>query len=397
MRGAPHVVGLAAISVGDLVAFVTASAGTLNDAPCTRMRMQRGSWGAWFADADLTEPTEIAVGTAATIKLADVTASGTVIAGGVANGRAAYRVVGGAGKWSTALAAKGYHNDAGVKASLVLADAARECGETLGALPATMLGPHFARPAVSGYELLNLLAPRAWYVDLAGATQFGAFPITTYTGDGARSSVEPGAGMIEISTDEIAALVPGVMIDGAGPATDVEYRLDASKIVARVYARRGTSRQLDALRRIFLALFPEQRYRGTFEYRVTTQDGERLNLQPVRVASGMPSLARVPVRPGVAGARADVQLGELVLVSFADADPSRPNVIAHDAPDAPGWLPELVEIGDGGDFVALKGAVDAIQTNLDTMASFNTPWGPTAPGNIAAAGAQASSTLVKVK
>ena len=70
---------------------MTAAAGTLNDAPATRMRIQSGSWGAWYADVDLTEATELTG--AATIKLADVTLNGTIIAGGVANERATYRVV----------------------------------------------------------------------------------------------------------------------------------------------------------------------------------------------------------------------------------------------------------------------------------------------------------------
>jgi len=50
---------------------------------------------------------------------------------------------------------------------------------------------------------------------------------------------------------------------------------------------------------------------------------------------------------------------------------------------------------DSEDFVALKSAVDAIQQNLDASASFGTPWGPTTPGNLAPAGAQASSTKLK--
>jgi hypothetical protein len=377
---------------------VTASAGTLNGTPCTRMRMQLGSWGAWHVDADLAE--SVALAGTCEVKLADVTASGTVIAGGVANGRAAYRVVGGKAGWSTALAARGYSNDAGVKVALVLADAARECGETLGTPLDTRMGPHFARRAMAGYELLNELAPAAWYVDLAGVTQFGTRPTTAYSGDGARSRVEPAAGVVEITTDAIAALVPGVVVDGAAPATDVEYLLEESRLVVRVYARRGLSRQLDALKRIYLALFPDVRYRGTFEYRVTTRDGERLNLQPVRVASGMPSLARVPVRPGVAGMRADVQLGELVLVTFADADPSRPNVIAHDAADAPGWLPELIEAGDSTDFLAKAAPTNARLDALEQWAqttTFPTGVGPsgTSLTPLVAGAGDVATTLLK--
>ncbi len=51
--------------------------------------------------------------------------------------------------------------------------------------------------------------------------------------------------------------------------------------------------------------------------------------------------------------------------------------------------------GGSDDFVALKSAVDAIQQNLDTLASFGTPFGPTVPGNLAPAGAQDSSNVLK--
>lgn len=51
--------------------------------------------------------------------------------------------------------------------------------------------------------------------------------------------------------------------------------------------------------------------------------------------------------------------------------------------------------GGASDFVALKGAIDAIQQNLDTLCSFGTPFGPTAPGNLAPAGAQVSSNSLK--
>jgi hypothetical protein len=51
--------------------------------------------------------------------------------------------------------------------------------------------------------------------------------------------------------------------------------------------------------------------------------------------------------------------------------------------------------GGADDFVALKSAVDAIQQNLDTLASFGTPFGPTVPGNLALCGPQDSSTVLK--
>jgi len=337
--------------------------------------------GAWWVDADLVEPVALSGGVE--VKCADVTAQGAIVSGGIVHGKAAYRIVGGKGGWGTSLPAKPYHNDALIKVATVLADAARECGEAVGALPTTRLGPHYARAAGPGFETLNLLAPGAWYVDFPGVTQFGARASSVYTGDGTRSRIDPAAGVVDIATDVIANLLPGVIVDGAAPATDVEYDLDPKRLTVHVYAKRGLSRRLDAWRRIILALFPEMRYRGMWEYRVTTQDGDRLNLQPVRVASGMPSLARVPIRPGMAGLRADVQLGELVLVSFADSDPSRPNVVAHDAPDAPGWLPDLVEVGSATDFLAKASETNARLQALEQWSStvvFPTGVGPSGTG-----------------
>lgn len=60
-----------------------------------------------------------------------------------------------------------------------------------------------------------------------------------------------------------------------------------------------------------------------------------------------------------------------------------------------GPQPFVIGPAEGADFVALKSAVDALQQNLDSQASFGTPWGPTVPGNLAPAGPQTSSTVLK--
>jgi hypothetical protein len=280
-----------------------------------------------------------------TLALADVSLTGTIVSGGVAEGKAAYRLVGGAGGWGRVLSAKGYTSDAGVKIATVVGDAAREAGETLAGVPTTRLGSHYARLNGPASHVLHGIAPRGWHVDFAGVTQFGARAATTYAGDGTRTRIDTAGRVIEISTESLAGLVPGVSVDGAAPATDVEYTLDAKRLIARVYAGARTTRRLDAMARILEALAPDLRYRGVYEFRVVTQEGDRLNLQPVRAATGLPDLARVPMRPGMAGLRSNVQLGELVLVAFVDADPSRPVVVAHDAPDAPGWMPLTLELG----------------------------------------------------
>jgi hypothetical protein len=356
------------------------STGAVGTIPASRLRMQVGAHGAWWCDADLTE--EETLSGRVTIQLADITAQGTIVSGGAIHGTASYRIVGGAGGWAKALPRKGYSDDAGIRVSKLISDAAAECGESVSSLPTDRLGPHFSRVAGMGSRLLNLLAPESWYVGLDGVTTFGARPVTEYKGDGARTRVDKGARVIEIATEEIAALVPGVTVDGSGPASDVEYLLDENRLTVRVYSS-GTvvSRRLRALKRIIELLYPDIKYRGSYEFRVVRQTGERLDLQPVRVATGLSDLANVPIRPGVSGFRSNVTLGELVVVTFLDADGSRPVVVGHDSADAPGWLPSLTEIGKTTDFLATKAALDAVQSKLDALVTkYNSHVHPTGVG-----------------
>jgi hypothetical protein len=108
----------------------------------------------------------------------------------------------------------------------------------------------------------------------------------------------------------------------------------------------NTSRRISALRALVEQLLPDLRYRGVSEYRVISQTGERLDLQPVRVSLGMPILRRVRVRPGVPGARADHALGSLVLVAFVDSDPARPAVIGFSDAESAGFQPTRLDLGE---------------------------------------------------
>ena len=332
---------------------MTAALVTLAEHVCTRGGVTTPAWGTWWADADLAE--DVTLSGAQVLTVADVQLSGTLMSGGPVHGRSTYRMVGGRGGWGKTLKRRAYPNETGVKVANVLRDAAAECGETITDLPSTVLGPNFVRPEGPAFAVLNLLAPQNWYVDFAGVTHVGKRPTTTFAGPGARTRIDLAKRVVEIAIEDekISALVPGVVIADVKmtPATDVEYVFDASRLSVRVYGKAQTTRRLSALRRIFLALFPELRYLGHFEYRVVIQAGERFHLQPVRVASGMPDLLSVPVRPGVAHMRNQVQLGEQVLVVFADRDPSRPCITNHDAPDSAGFVGPAFGVNTLGDAV----------------------------------------------
>jgi hypothetical protein len=267
------------------------------------------------------------------------------VSGGALHGRAAYRIVGGAGGHHKPIKAKSYLDDAGVKVETLARDLASDTGETFADVPAARRGPHYARPEGLASVVLHELAPRAWYVDFAGVTHFGARPSVAYAGDGVRTRVDRASGVTEVATEVLAGLVPGVTIDGSQPATDVEYSLDEKRLTARVYAGTMMSRRIAALARVLDALDPARRYRGLYDFRVVDQVGERLDLQPTLTSFGFGDLQRVPVRTS-AGVKAKVALGSIVVVGFANSDPSRPQVIAHDAPDAPGWMPLELLLGE---------------------------------------------------
>jgi hypothetical protein len=324
------------------------SIATLNGVAVSQAAFTLPGYGMWWADVDLVEGEDLAKGTPVELALAGVTCAGTVVDGGVTSGKGAYRVVGGRGGLGRTLKRKPYLDDGGVKVSKVATDLATEAGETIGTLPTTRMGPHYARREGPAYLTLNQLAPRAWYVDFAGVIHLGTRPVTTYGGDAVRTNVDPRAGVIELAAESLEGLVPGVVVDDLAPATDVEYQLQESRLTARVFARARLNARVEAIREIVAGLFPALTYGGVWEYRVVSPAvaSKRYNLQAARTATGLPDLARVPVRPGMSGLTAKIKPGALVLVVFADNDPSRPQIVAHDATDAPGWMPLELQLGD---------------------------------------------------
>jgi hypothetical protein len=330
------------------------SVGLLGGNVCTRMRLQLPAWGCWWLDADTAEAVELTAGARVTAELGGRTFQGTIVNGYARNGVAAYRVVGGAGGWGKTLPAKPYQNDAGVKLSTVLGDIAAAVGETLIGVPTTRLGAHYVRPAGLASRALNHHFARGWYVADDGTTVIGQRSAAVYVGEGARVDVRPGANVIELDVEALDNLAPGVTIDGSEPATDVEFTLSGTHLRARVYAgSAGDSRRQAAWAKLIGAHVPDLLYRGAYEFRVVSQSGERFNLQPVLSGTGLPDLELVPVR-GPAGYRATVQDGELVVVTFVNAQPDRPAIIGHDDPEAPGFTPlELSAIAEN------KATIDA--------------------------------------
>jgi hypothetical protein len=329
---------------------------TLNKNRVTDARVDIPSWGCWYAEVAVDKP--VTLTGQVELKIADLTLQGTVLAGGEVKGteRSRFRIVGGKGGWGRALKAKSYANDASVKVSTVLGDAAKECGETLDAstiASSDRCGPQYVRMAGPASQALELVKSQGWYVGEDGVTRIGARAASTPSIKATYTRRDPARGIVELAAESIASILPGATIDGI-VAVDVKHEIGEKGLRTTVWGRQGgtTSRRLEAERKKFEALFPHLPYLGTWEYRVVLLSGTRLDLQPVRVSSGMPDLQRVPMRPGVAGAKSTLIPGCRVLVTFVDADPFRPEVVGFEDSDGGGFIPLLTSI-DATTFVKL--------------------------------------------
>jgi hypothetical protein len=314
----------------------------LNGNACNSALLTVPGVGLWYAVVELTEP--VTVSGAVTLRMLDTSWSGYVIAGGVVDGRARYRIVAGAGGWGSTLPPRAYANDAGLTVATMLRDVASEAGESILSPPSDRKGPHFNRPSGPASFALNLLVPRGWYAQADGVVAFGARPALPLSSLPVVAR-NPEARYVELAaSDTLAGLLPGTATE-YGTAADAELELGPDGLRARLYVANRPGRRAQAYARLIDALIPGLRFRGLFEYRIVTQSGERLNLQPVRSRSELPDLARVPVRMGIPGARATHSPGAQVLVTFLDGDPTRPAVVGFDAADSPGWMPLTLELG----------------------------------------------------
>ena len=322
------------------------STATLAGHRATSARVHIPAWGVWWADVGLDE--EATLAGAVDLVVADLRLSGAVVSGGPSKGRSYYRLAGGAGGWGRTIPARSYANDAGVKLSTVLVDAATAAGETIDpmTLPATRVGPAWVREEGPAARALQLLSREAWYVGEDGVTRLGRRAAADLTTKATVGPVDRARGTVTLAADAIATIVPGVRVDGL-EAVDVVHDVSAKGGLRSTLWAKGitaTSRRLAAWARLLEQLDPGRRFRGVWEFRVVTQEGERLNLQPTRVSLGLPDLARVPMRPGVAGARADVALGSRVLVAFVNADPARPVVVGFEGVDGEGFAPTRLDL-----------------------------------------------------
>ncbi len=320
---------------------------TLNGLRVTSARVNIPAWGLWYAEAHLDG--EHTLTGSVTLKIADLTLVGTVLSGGPRLGRSSYRIVAGGGGWGRALPKKSYANDAGVKVSTVVGDAAREVGETVDTISSSLrVGSSFERiEGDPASRVLQAVADQAWYVDEAGVTHLGARAAGALVGKVTRlEPVDLSRGKVVLAAESIATILPGVVVDGLA-AVDVLHEVSAQGGLRSTVWGSQAPGSLSTLAKLAQQLDPDRAFRSVSEYRVDTRNGDRLNLQPVRVSTGLPELKNVPVRPGVSGCDAVVALGSRVLVGFIDGDRTRPFVQSFEDPEGDNFQPTSLTLNAG--------------------------------------------------
>lgn len=371
------------------------------------LRLLVGNTGPWTAECDLEG--DDAVSGSVTLEIAGGDAplrlQGTVTESGVFGEQRKLRIVAGAGAWGNVVTAKGYHNDAGVKALLVATDAAREVGERLGSFApaADRLGADYARHAgVASRALEDAAGSLAWWVDHDGVTHVGGRPAGAQVDPDVVHVLEfdPRCLVATLAVDDMRALQIGSVLSDRleAPQTVREFELHITPDSARVTAWCGggasETGHLVGLLRAIAQRATDERLTGLYRYRVGGMQGDRVLLQIVRRAAGLPDLLPVSMWPGVAGVHALLTPGAEVLVQFVEGLRTQPVITHFAGKDGVGFVPISLTIGGPVGLPAAR-QTDPVQVTLPPASFSGTIGGSPATGTVVwAPPAIASGTIV---
>lgn len=349
--------------------------------------------GVWFLDADFAsdEPLTGAVD----ITLGASTLKGTVLdpSAGTYGLQRKVRILAGAGKWSAVLKPLSYHNDAGVKASTVAADAAHAAGEKLGTFTGGVLrlGAHYQREAGPASRALEDAARGVpWWVDYAGVTQVAARLTTTpdpttydvITHDSRSRNVTLSVSDLQ-SVGVGSTLTKG--LDSPLVVRSFELEIAPEGLRMRAWCGAGRTSSLASSLRAIVERTTDKRITWPVRYRVVDMAGDRVDLQIVKKASGVPDGLSVPQWPGIAGAHIISALGAEVIVQFVDGDRSDPIVTNYAGRGSHGAIPKRLVLGaasGSGQDAARKG--DVVDMALPPFAFAGTIGGLPAAGLLTA-------------
>lgn len=166
--------------------------------------------GLWHADVRLDTATSLPDEQGAcTTLLAGLSLKGSKFRAANYQGSLRARLMGGIG-WTRPLGTKFYKLDAGVRASIVLGDAARELGETLSLATDRVLGVRWARiGGAPGSRLIRQIAGERWFITPDGITTIGERPGGIIASSYEVLASDGALGRFTIATETPADFAPG--------------------------------------------------------------------------------------------------------------------------------------------------------------------------------------------
>jgi hypothetical protein len=276
------------------------------------------------------------------------------------------RVEGGYGGWRRPLPARGYDNDANVKASRVAQDAAQEAGEVIGSFAGGVerLGVDYARKAGLASTALDRAAQGAtWWVGLDGVTHVGTRPTSRPPRDAyelldynAREQVAI-LGLEDLTEVGVGSILSDPRLEADVTVRGLEVTITPDMIRARAWCSPDgeVSPLADALKAIADRCAPGELW-GKYRYRVISMTADRVNVQAVRKRTGLPDLLTVSMWPGAAGLHAVLAPGSECVVEFLDGDPGQPVITHFAGKDGVGHVPVSLSLCGGSSRVAAVGS-----------------------------------------
>lgn len=216
--------------------------GTINNHQLVDLRLTLPRTGAWWADALVSDAVDLAG--PVTLVLLDLTLRGYVYRSQPWAGSTKARLIAGAGGWKNTLPARGYQSQQGLQLGPILTDAARECGETMGTVPAASVGLNYGRQrgaASQVFSLLKMLPGYArWWVDDAGVTQVGTRASGLIQSPLQVESYSANEGRLMVSAEQLTQIRPGRTLSdpvaGAHEVDAVIWTMERTKLRGEVWA-----------------------------------------------------------------------------------------------------------------------------------------------------------------
>lgn len=365
------------------------------------LRIVNPAVGPWLVLADLDLPSSAPVPSGkVTVTIDREQLRGTVDPKG--SGRfgekAKLRIIAGAGAWESEVSAQDFHNDAGVKSSLVIGATATAIGESvIEPNPIDLGSAYFERKKGRASRVLD---GRIWYHDADGVTHVvDARPTSKPSKDVDVLAWDPDTRTAMLSADSV--VWPGTVLTDprfdTATIRDVEQTFSAAGARATAYCAATEGSRLATAFETMIEEFGHLAELRAYEYRIVKQNVDgRVYLQAVRKNAGVPDMLPVPVWPGMAGDSADYDatLGQSVHVVFLEGDPRRPRVVAFD-----GQLPLVrrvfaknkVRLGDANAVPLAKASV--VASLISKLKDFATASKVSADATLASTALQLESDL----